>query len=355
MHANARRPIERGSRACGDRPGGVGHHPETPVVRIRVVPRGTDQLPWSRHRKGRVGAETFEIVVRGRLSPTLVAALEGFEVSHCDDGLTHLVGWVPDQARLHSVLELLRDLNIELASVNPAPAASEQAAAPRPARPHPPKGTPVTDISRSNLPIPHRHHVGLTTYDAKDPDTSFPPIEPLRPPNGAPNVVVIMLDDTGFGASVAFGGPCQTPVAERLAANGLAFNRFHTTALCSPTRAALLTARNHHSVGMGGITEIATSAPGYNSVRPDNAAPIAETLRLNGYSTAQFGKCHEVPGVGDQPHGPVRPVADRQRLRALLRLRGRRRPTSGIRPCTTGPPRWSRPRPPRRATTSPRT
>ena len=164
----------------------------------------------------------------------------------------------------------------------------------------------MTDISRSSLPIPHRQHVGLITYDAKDPDTSFPPIEPLRPPTGAPNVVVIMIDDAGFGASSAFGGPCLTPVAERLAANGLKYNRFHTTALCSPTRAALLTARNHHSVGMGGITEIATSAPGYNSVRPDNAAPIAETLLLNGYSTAQFGKCHEVPVWETSPMGPFK-------------------------------------------------
>jgi arylsulfatase A-like enzyme len=117
-------------------------------------------------------------------------------------------------------------------------------------------------------------------------------------------VVIIMIDDAGFGSSSAFGGPCNTPVADRLAANGLRFNRFHTTALCSPTRQALLTARNHHSVGMGGITEIATSAPGYNSIRPDNAAPIAETMLLNGYSTAQFGKCHEVPVWETSPMGP---------------------------------------------------
>ncbi len=162
----------------------------------------------------------------------------------------------------------------------------------------------MTDVSRSHLPIPHRQHVGLTTYDAKDPDTTFPPIESVRPPQGAPNVMVIMLDDTGFGASTTFGGPCRTPVADRLAANGLRFNRFHTTALCSPTRAALLTARNHHSVGMGGITEIATAAPGYSSVRPDTTAPIAEILRLNGYSTAQFGKCHEVPVWQTSPMGP---------------------------------------------------
>jgi arylsulfatase A-like enzyme len=159
-------------------------------------------------------------------------------------------------------------------------------------------------IKRDVLPIPHEAHAGLVTYDAKDPETSFPPIEPLRPPAGAPNVLVVLLDDAGFGASSAFGGPCSTPVAERLAANGLKYNRFHTTALCSPTRQALLTGRNHHSVGMGGITEIATSAPGYNSIRPNSAAPLAETLKLNGYSTAQFGKCHEVPVWETSPLGP---------------------------------------------------
>ncbi len=157
---------------------------------------------------------------------------------------------------------------------------------------------------REVLPIPDRPYEGLITYDAKDPATSFPPIEPLRPPAGAPNVLVVLIDDAGFGASSAFGGPCATPTAERLAGNGLKYNRFHTTALCSPTRQALLTGRNHHSVGMGGITEIATSAPGYNSIRPNTAAPLAETLKLNGYSTAQFGKCHEVPVWETSPMGP---------------------------------------------------
>jgi arylsulfatase A-like enzyme len=158
--------------------------------------------------------------------------------------------------------------------------------------------------SRDVLPIPDRQHVGLTTYDAKDPATSYPPIKPLRPPAGAPNVLVVLLDDAGFGSSSAFGGPCRTPAFERLAANGLRYNRFHTTALCSPTRQAMLTGRNHHAVGMGGITEIATSAPGYNSLRPNTAAPLAETLKLNGYSTAQFGKCHEVPVWQTSPMGP---------------------------------------------------
>ncbi len=159
-------------------------------------------------------------------------------------------------------------------------------------------------IQRSVLPIPDGTHVGLTTYDAKDPDTSYPPIRELRPPKGAPNVLVVLIDDTGFGASSAFGGPIFTPTAERLAANGVKFNRFHTTALCSPTRAALLSGRNHHAIGMGGITEIATSAPGYSSLRPKSAAPLAETLKLNGYSTAQFGKCHEVPVWQTSPMGP---------------------------------------------------
>jgi arylsulfatase len=157
---------------------------------------------------------------------------------------------------------------------------------------------------RTVLPIPDRPRTGLITYDAKDPDTKYPRIEQLRPPKGAPNVLVILIDDAGFGASSAFGGPCQTPNAERLAARGLKYNRFHTTALCSPTRQALLTGRNHHSVGMGGITEIASGSPGYSSVLPNTAAPLAKTLKLNGYSTAQFGKCHEVPVWETSPAGP---------------------------------------------------
>ena len=159
-------------------------------------------------------------------------------------------------------------------------------------------------ISRTVLPIPDPPRSGLITYDAKDPDTHYPPIRQLRPPPGAPNILVILIDDAGFGAASAFGGPCQTPNAERLAARGLKYNRFHTTALCSPTRQALLTGRNHHSVGMGGITEIATGAPGYNSVLRNTASPIARTLKLNGYATAQFGKCHEVPVWETSPAGP---------------------------------------------------
>jgi hypothetical protein len=159
-------------------------------------------------------------------------------------------------------------------------------------------------LERGILPIPDRKSIGLTTYDAKDPETKFPPIVQLRPPAGAPNVLLVLLDDVGFGASSVFGGPCRTPTAERLAADGLRCNRFHTTALCSPSRAACLSGRNHRAVGMGGITEIATSAPGYNSLRPNTCAPLAEILKLNGYSTAQFGKCHEVPVFETTPIGP---------------------------------------------------
>ncbi len=157
---------------------------------------------------------------------------------------------------------------------------------------------------RNVLPIPDPPRTGLITYDARDPETKFPPIKQLRPPKGAPNVLVILIDDAGFGSSSAFGGPCATPNIERLAAGGLKYNRFHTTALCSPSRQALLTGRNHHTVGMGGITEIASGSPGYNSVLPNTCAPIAKTLKLNGYATAQFGKCHEVPVWETSSAGP---------------------------------------------------
>src|SRR6476660_2756538 len=94
------------------------------------------------------------------------------------------------------------------------------------------------EVQRTILPIPDAEHVGLTTYDAKDPETAFPPIQPLLPPKGAPNVLIVLIDDCGFGAASAFGGPIPTPAAEALAKGGLKLNRFHTTALCSPTRQA---------------------------------------------------------------------------------------------------------------------
>jgi arylsulfatase A-like enzyme len=165
---------------------------------------------------------------------------------------------------------------------------------------------PVTrdNLPRNVLPMPDAKHVGITTYDARDPATKYPPIVPLRPPKGAPNVAIILIDDAGFGSSSAFGGPCQTPNIAKFAESGIKYTRFHTTALCSPTRAALLSGRNHHSVGMGAITEMATSAPGNSSIRPKDKAALAEVMKLNGYSTAQFGKCHEVPFWEVTPNGP---------------------------------------------------
>lgn len=162
----------------------------------------------------------------------------------------------------------------------------------------------VVDQRRVVLPIHDRRNQSTPMIDANDPDSTFPEIEPIRPPEGAPNVLVILLDDAGFGSSSTFGGVIDTPAFDRLAEGGLRYTRFHTTALCAPTRAAMLTGRNHHTVGMGAITEIATSAPGNSTVRPKDCAPLAETLRLNGYSTAQFGKCHEVPVWQTSPMGP---------------------------------------------------
>ena len=161
---------------------------------------------------------------------------------------------------------------------------------------------PIT--GREVLPIPNQPYAGPVVFDAKDPAAIYPPIQEIRPPQGAPNVLVVLIDDVGFGASSAFGGPVNTPTAERLAANGLKYNRFHTTALCSPTRAALLTGRNHHSVGMGAITEMASAAPGYTSMIPNTKAAVAKILRDNGYATAQFSKCHEVPVWETSPMGP---------------------------------------------------
>jgi arylsulfatase len=169
-------------------------------------------------------------------------------------------------------------------------------AAPRAAQPQEP--------DRSRLPMPNTVRPNVVVFDAKSPEAVNPPIPQVRPPAGAPNVLIVLIDDVGFGASSTFGGPCQTPTMDRLAKNGLRYNRFHTTALCSPSRQALLTGRNHHSAGMGGITEIATGAPGYSSVRPNSMAPLALTLTLNGYSSAQFGKCHEVPVWQASPAGP---------------------------------------------------
>jgi arylsulfatase A-like enzyme len=168
--------------------------------------------------------------------------------------------------------------------------------------------TPID--SRTVLPIPQQKTNSPPALDARDARAAT--IRPLRAPQGAPNVVIVLLDDMGFGASSAYGGPCNMPVAEQLAKDGLTYTRFHTTALCSPTRQSLLTGRNPHSVNMAGITEIATGFPGYTSVRPDSAATIAQALKLNGYNTAAFGKMHQTPVWETSASGPFDrwPVGD---------------------------------------------
>jgi arylsulfatase A-like enzyme len=159
-------------------------------------------------------------------------------------------------------------------------------------------------IDRTQLPIPDTQYKypGKIPLDARD--AKFPPIKPLRPPESAPNVVVILLDDIGFGAPSTFGGGINMPTFDSLAKQGLRYTQFHTAALCSPTREALLTGHNHHSIGMGAITELATSAPGYNSIRPNQVATVAEILKLNGYNTAAFGKMHQTPAWEVSASGP---------------------------------------------------
>jgi hypothetical protein len=151
-------------------------------------------------------------------------------------------------------------------------------------------------LDRSVLPIPEPPVPFSTVLDARD--ATPPPRFEVKAPEGAPNVLIVLLDDMGFGQSSAFGGPIHMPTVEALANDGLRFNEFHTTALCSPTRIALLTGRNHHMNNMGGITEVATAFPGNTGQRPNAIAPLAEMLRLNGYSTAAFGKSHETSAIG---------------------------------------------------------
>jgi arylsulfatase len=163
---------------------------------------------------------------------------------------------------------------------------------------------PVADakLNRTVLPIPEPINKPITILDARK--AKAPPRFQVKAPEGAPNVLVILIDDQGFGVSSAFGGPVKEPVLDRLASEGLRFNNFNTTALCSPTRTALLTGYNHQSNNMGGITEVATAFPGNTGVRPQTITPMAEVLRQNGYSTAAFGKYHETPAWEVSVSGP---------------------------------------------------
>ena len=158
--------------------------------------------------------------------------------------------------------------------------------------PKPPSTAPVS-LNRSKLPIKEPTYPAITILDARK--AKAPPRFQVKAPEGAPNVMVVLIDDQGFGVASAFGGPVKEPVLDRLASEGLRFNNFNTTALCSPTRTALLTGYNHHSNNMGSIAEAATSFPGNTGVRPQTITPMAEVLRQNGYSTAAFGKYHETP------------------------------------------------------------
>lgn len=153
---------------------------------------------------------------------------------------------------------------------------------------------PAADaIDRTVLPIHEPLRPSYRELDARE--AKAPPRFEVKAPKAAPNVVIVLIDDIGFGHSSAFGGPCAMPTLEKLAGNGLKYNRFHTTALCSPTRTALLTGYNHHSNNAGAIMEVATAFPGNTGIRPQSITPMAEVLRLNGYSTSAWGKYHETP------------------------------------------------------------
>ncbi|MBK6426995.1 MAG: sulfatase-like hydrolase/transferase [Blastocatellia bacterium] len=164
-----------------------------------------------------------------------------------------------------------------------------------------PKSVVPTD--RTVLPIPEPTYPYSTALDART--ATPPPRFEVKAPAGAPNVLIVLIDDMGFGQSEAFGGPIHMPTVTKLANAGLRYNQFHTTALCSPTRAALLSGRNHHTNNMGSITETATMFPGQTGQRPNAVAPLAEMLRLNGYSTAAFGKSHETAAWEVSPSGPT--------------------------------------------------
>jgi len=186
---------------------------------------------------------------------------------------------------------------VALAAALYAPASAQEKAPPAPAA-----ANTITTADRTNLPIAEPKRPLYKELDVRQ--VKMPPHFEVKAPAGAPNVVIVLIDDLGFGATSAFGGPIATPTLDRLAQNGLKYNNFHTTALCSPTRAALKSGRNHHTVNMGFITEMATGMPGNTGQIPNATAPVAEMLRLNGYSTAAFGKWHETAAWEASVSGP---------------------------------------------------
>jgi arylsulfatase A-like enzyme len=159
------------------------------------------------------------------------------------------------------------------------------------------------NFNRAILPVAEPAREPITTLDARN--AKIPPRFEVKAPQGAPNVVIVLIDDLGFGVPSTFGGPVSMPTLEKLAQEGLRYNNFHTTALCSPTRAALKSGRNHHTVNMGFITEMATGFPGATGQIPAATAPLAEMLRLNGYATGAFGKWHETAAWETSIAGPT--------------------------------------------------
>ena len=157
-------------------------------------------------------------------------------------------------------------------------------------------------LDRTVLPIAEPKRQTYKELDARN--AKAPERWEVKAPEGAPNVVVVLIDDMGFGASAAFGGPINMPNLDKIAATGIKYNRFHTTSLCSPTRVALLTGYNHHSNNAGSIMETGTAFPGNTGVRPQSITPMAEVLRQNGYSTAAYGKYHETPPWEISAAGP---------------------------------------------------
>lgn len=157
-------------------------------------------------------------------------------------------------------------------------------------------------LNREILPIVPPEPKTYTELDVRN--TKPPKPFNVTPPEGAPNVVIVLIDDLGFGATSTYGGPIKTPTMDRLANNGLRYNNFHTTALCSPTRMAIKTGRNHHTANTGSIMETATAYPGNTGSLPSSVAPLAEMLKLNGYSTGAFGKWHETAAWETSVSGP---------------------------------------------------
>jgi arylsulfatase A-like enzyme len=163
---------------------------------------------------------------------------------------------------------------------------------------------PGESIDRTRLPIRRPPFQGVINRTLAGSQPDWGQIGHMQPPQGAPNVLLVLIDDAGFGNPSTFGGPVDTPSFTRMAEAGLRYNRFHVTALCSPTRAALLTGRNHHTVGFGSIGELSSGFPGYTAFVPKDCAPFPRVLQENGYSTAAIGKWHLTPDGQQGPAGP---------------------------------------------------